>query len=125
VEEETPKLPWMTPIEEPEGGPPWDPEEAELLIGKRVLVGITNLASDGKTVKSQAQYHGRVTKAEQGIGISLECEGAWAGKILVLPPAPTKFFPADRGEYRLRSTGEVVTDPDFVTTWSVTEPSKS
>ncbi|MBN7463153.1 hypothetical protein I3U64_23750, partial [Mycobacteroides abscessus subsp. abscessus] len=36
-----------------------------------------------------------------------------------LPPAPESFSPAAPGEYRLRSTGEVITDPDYLATWTV------
>ena len=36
-----------------------------------------------------------------------------------LPPAPSVYYVAEPGEYRLRSTGELVVNPDFVTTWEV------
>ena len=34
-----------------------------------------------------------------------------------LPPDPSLIQPAPPGEYRMRSTGEVITNPDFITTW--------
>jgi hypothetical protein len=120
-----PRPPGMPPIEEPDGKPEWDQDEADWLVGKYVLVGITRVAADGKTVKSQEQCHGRVTKAERNVGIAITCEGARAGQDVVLPPDLSAFRLAGPGQYNLRSTGEVVVDPDMVTTWTITEPAKS
>jgi hypothetical protein len=36
-----------------------------------------------------------------------------------LPPEPDAFDEAVPGEYRLRSTGEVVVNPAFTTSWTV------
>ncbi len=36
-----------------------------------------------------------------------------------LPPDVRTFEEARPGEYRLRSTGEIVVDPDFTSTWIV------
>jgi hypothetical protein len=43
----------------------------------------------------------------------IEVRRADTGDIFTLPPALEAFAPAPPGEYRLRSTGEVVVDPDF------------
>ncbi|GAB5895435.1 hypothetical protein [Mycolicibacterium mageritense] len=48
--------------------------------------------------------------------IEIESPG---GETFTLPPAPESFSPAPPGEYRLRSTGEVVTDPDYLATRTV------
>ena len=115
----------MPPSEDTKGPPAWDQEEADWLVGKYVLVGVTYLESDGETVKSQGQYHGRIVSADRTAGIAIECEGKWAGKTMCLPPILEAFHPADPGDYRLRSTGEVVKDPEILATWSVTAPTKS
>ena len=39
-----------------------------------------------------------------------------------LPAATEAFYVATPGTYHLRSTGDVVVDPDFVTTWAVHHP---
>ena len=49
--------PWMPPENEPEQ-PKWDQDEADWLVGKYALVGVTYLAPDGETVTSKEQYHG-------------------------------------------------------------------
>jgi len=115
-------MPWSEP---PSGKPIWDQNEGDLLVGQYALLGITYLASDGKTVTSQVQFHGRTTKADNN-GIVIDCEGkTWRGQTATLPPVLESFSAAKPGEYRLRSTGEVVKNPDLVASWTVTEPSKA
>src|ERR1700744_880377 len=97
--------------DDPAGKPEWDQAAADLLIGQYVLVGITSVAANG-TVTSQEQLHGRGMKAEQNVGFPTSCEGARAGESCMLPPDPKSFHPAGPGRYTLRSTGEVVDNPD-------------
>ena len=98
--------------------PDWDSAMAEALVGSLVLIGITFVGDDGA---DQEQMFGTVTDATRK-GIEIALEGSRAGETYRLPPDTRAFFPATRGEYRLRSTGEVVVDPDFTTTWSVQRP---
>jgi hypothetical protein len=42
------------------------------------------------------------------------------GSFYWLPPDGRAFEEAPPGEYRLRSTGEVVIDPDYLATWTIT-----
>lgn len=99
--------------------PEWNQEKADLLIGKYVLVGVTHLTFDGQTVTSRNEYHGRLATAEPGIGFSIQCEGKRAGTTFRLPPDLRVFHVAGPGEYALRSTGEVVKNPDLLVTWSI------
>jgi hypothetical protein len=125
MSDDLPRPPRMPPInQEPDGKPEWDQDDADFLIGKYVLVGMTHVAPDG-TVTSQEQFHGRVTKAEQNVGITLACEGTRAGETVVLPPHPTAFQLAGPSRYTLRSTGEVIEDPDMTTSWTVHAPPRS
>jgi hypothetical protein len=103
----------------------WDQEEADSLKGSYVLVGVTWLASDGETIEARGEYHGRVVQVDRKAGIVIACEGQRAGETFTLPPASAPFHPADPGEYRLKSTGEVWVDPDFTATWTVTSPAVS
>jgi hypothetical protein len=109
---------------EPGGKPEWNQDDADFLIGKYVLVGITHVAADG-TVTSKEQYHGGVTKAEENVGITVACEGARAGKTCVVPPDPKSFQLARPGRYTLRATGEVIENPDMTTSWTITAPANS
>lgn len=99
--------------------PEWDEAHAAWLVGKSVLVGVAWVGPDGETVTGQDQYHGRVAAADREAGITIACEGARSGETLTLPPATAFFTPAAKGEYRFRDTGEVVSDPDVVSRWSL------
>ena len=112
-------------LDDPDDGAPlWDPKLAVELIGKRVLVGITDLAPDGAVI-GQRQFHGHAIRADRRMGIALRLVGARAGEEMVLPPDTRAFRPAAPGEYRIRGTGEVVTDPDYLTIWSFQQRNKA
>lgn len=84
------------------------------LIGKVLLVGITYNDKDGN-VKERKQFWGTVTVADKS-KILIEQKN---GEILSLPSDLRAIEPAPEGEYRLHSTGEVVVNPDFLSTWTV------
>jgi hypothetical protein len=87
-------------------------ESAEL-VGKTLLVGITYLDENGE-VLDQQQLHGVIEAAGELIRLRTP-----AGEIVELPP---EIEPAGPGEYRVRATGEVVVDPDYLATWTVSQP---
>lgn len=97
----------------------WDDGKASEFIGKRVLVGITYLDAAEKVIE-QKQFHGFVVRANRKEGVVLSL--ASNGKELKLPPSTRVLELAAPGEYRLRSTGEIVVDPDYTCTWSVKKP---
>lgn len=98
-----------------DGKPKWDDAFGQRLLGATVLVGITSIRSDGE---DQEQFFGTVQRADEG-GIELLLGGTRTGKTYFLPPDPNAFFPAEPGSYRLRQTGEVLENPDFTTTWTI------
>jgi hypothetical protein len=115
------------PSEIPDGSapPPWDQDEGDGLVGQMLLAGFTYLAADGKTVTSQVQFWGRIVSATPK-GVAVVCEGkVWSGQTVNLPPHLSMFLAARPGEYRLRSTGETVKDPDLTTSWTITQSPKS
>lgn len=95
---------------------PWDAEAAARLVGKYVLIGVAWRRDGGETA---AQYHGRIVSADPRTGFAVACEGVWTGETLVLPPMLSWLHPAQPGEYRLKTTGETVENPDLVTTWRI------
>jgi hypothetical protein len=103
----------------------WNEDDANWLVGKYVLVGITHVAADGHTVTGHDQYHGRIESADQEKGIEMACEGEWAGQKIMLPPDLAAFFRAEPGEYRLKSSSDVVIDPDVLASWSIVEPAEA
>lgn len=96
----------------------FDDSVAPVLLGAYVLAGITYLDYGG-LVKEQRQVHGRVVRASTSEGVILEIAG---GEEFWLPPDPTGYDPAEPGQYRLRSTGEIVVDPDYITGFMVEPP---
>lgn len=101
--------------------PEWDDARAAWLVGKVVLVGMTRLAADGTTVIAKQQFHGVIEAAELGLGIRIGCRGTGDVETLMLPPTTRPFLDAKPGEYRLRSTGDVIRNPDVTVSWVITE----
>lgn len=101
--------------------PEFDEALAKRLIGKYVLVGMTYESKSGEFIE-QVQNHGIVKSADAYKGVCIELKGDSEGKAdLWLPPDLRPYHQAEPGEYRLRSTGEVVVDPDYVCTWTITK----
>jgi hypothetical protein len=90
-------------------------EKPPALFGSHVLVGLTYLRPDGDIAR-RLEFHGTVESVGQDV---IEVKRADNDEIFRLPPAPEAFEPAPPGEYRMRSTGEVVVDPDFTCTMTV------
>lgn len=113
----------MAQAHDPSQPPPgsWDDEVAVDLQGKLVLVGMTYLTNDEQLIR-QEQFHGVVVAVDRRTGIRLTLEGEREGEEQVLPPHTANFQRANRGDYRLRSTGEVVTDPDYLSSWTIYPP---
>lgn len=93
--------------------------DAEDLMGKTVLIGLTHCEANGDLIGHE-QMFGTV-KAINDKNIEIELDD---GKLYYLPPDTRPFHIADKGEYRLRSTGKVVIDPDYICTYSITKPQK-
>lgn len=98
----------------------WDEVMAFDLPGKLLLVGLTFGGADG-TPGRQEQFWGRVTTVDPKAGISLTLKGSRDGEMFTLPPDTRPIHAAPPGEYRLRSTAEVVVNPDYTVTFCVEE----
>jgi hypothetical protein len=93
-----------------------DDANAAKLIGKHLLVGLTHVNADG-IVREQLQLHGRITAIDES-KITMRLHGS--DEDFTLPPYPEGFEPAEPGEYTLRSTGEVVVNPDLLGSFTIT-----
>lgn len=94
----------------------YDEKLATTFVGRRILVGLTYVDADQKPIE-QRQFHGVITRVSEKEGVVIRV--ANSDEDYVLPPALEAISVAPKGEYRLRSTGEVVVDPDLMTTWTV------
>ena len=85
------------------------------IIGKYVIVGMTYLDGDDGLIE-QKQKHGVIVSADEE-GVSVKPPDS--EETFWLPPHLASFQESEGGEYRLRETGEVVTDPDLLATYTI------
>ena len=105
-------------MEDQDEGPQFDSDRAAFLVGKSVLVGLTYIDANGD-VDEVVQFFGQITSFdEEMVTIARD-----SGEDFTLPPAIEAFEEAEPGEYSLRSTGEVIVDPDLISTWTIRAPS--
>ena len=107
----------MNSTPDSEGPPSSDEERVRSVIDKYILVGVTTLDHEGKGLQKQ-ELHGVIT-AVGPHGIEISLRGVHDGQTWTMPPDLDAIFPADPGNYTLRSTKEVVEDPDFLATWTI------
>jgi hypothetical protein len=100
-----------------EGEPLLNEERVRFAIGKRVLIGVTVRAPGGELVE-QRQLVGMLAGVHPENGIEFILDD---GTAYCLPPDSRSLEEARPGEYQLRSTGQVVVDPDYVTSWTVNQ----
>ena len=84
------------------------------LVGKLLLVGITYYTAGNEFIE-QKQFYGTVIEANE----SFICIRQQDGTEFTLPSDLSSTKRARPGEYKLRSTGEIVTNPDFFATWNL------
>ncbi|MBT0770408.1 hypothetical protein KIH74_15805 [Kineosporia sp. J2-2] len=90
-------------------------EQLGVMVGHRLLVGITFFDEDGNVTNAQ-QFCGRVLEVADGVVV---VERPGQPEPAVLPAEVAAYRKARTGRYTLRDTGEIVVDPDFVSTWQV------
>lgn len=88
------------------------------LIGKVILIGVTYVDKHDNLL-SRKQWWGVVESASSDIGIRVALKNS--SDLCVLPPDLGAIRRAAPGEYRLKESGEIVKDPDFLTTWTCVE----
>lgn len=84
------------------------------LIGKVILIGLTYYTADNEFIEQRQCWGTVIESSEERILVRLN-----NGEILGLPPDLSSTQIAPPGEYCLRSTGEVIVDPDYLTTWNI------
>lgn len=86
----------------------------ESIVGKTIIVGITYIDKEENIIKT-SQYVGKIIEADENQGIVIEEKNS--KEILAIPPQLSAIEIAKPGEYKLKSTGEIVVDPDLLSTW--------
>ncbi len=107
----------MVPISPGDGPPPRrllrGGERLQHLVGHRLLVGVTIREPDGAVV-SRTQFCGTVLEVSGGV-VVVDRDGEPA----LLPSDDLAYAAAPRGTYTLAESGQVVVDPEYMTTWDV------
>jgi hypothetical protein len=85
-------------------------EQAKILLGKRILVGITHCSKEGATV-SQETIHGTIERANPKEGLVVKLNGL--NEMRTVPLDVSRIKMARPGQYKLRGTEEVVEDPNY------------
>jgi hypothetical protein len=89
----------------------FDDELAAKLLGRSLLIGITDETHNGELI-GRRQVFGQVLVADRRRGICVrnnkDASEFW------LPPDTRGIEAAAPGEYRNRTTGEVIVNPDFL-----------
>lgn len=85
------------------------------LIDKVLLIGIT-LTDENDDLIAQIQVFGPIIRVNAN-GITIVRNET--DTEFVIPPDLEHIRAADPGEYRMKSTGEIVVDPDYISTWTV------
>jgi hypothetical protein len=89
------------------------------MINKHIIVGITMKDHDG-TFLEQKQMHGDIIRINDKEGIVIKLHNS--DTEYSLPPYLDSVQVAPEGEYRFTSTGEIVVNPDLMTSWTITRP---
>lgn len=93
------------------------PESYDELMGKVLLIGLSYYSQDGEFIEDK-QLYGRVTVADDGCITIMQVNGEGFS----IPPDLSAIEIAAPGDYTLRSTNEVVRNPDYLASYSVTLP---
>lgn len=93
------------------------PENYGELIGKVLLIGLSFYSHDGEFIEDK-QLYGRVTQADESCITITQADGGQFS----LPPDLSAIEKAAPGDYTLRSTNEVVKNPDYLARYNVTLP---
>ena len=84
------------------------------LAEKTMLIGLSYYTGEGELLERKQCWGTEIEANEKRILVRLN-----DGEILGLPPDLSSTRIAPPGEYRLRSTGEIVVNPDYLTTWNI------
>lgn len=89
------------------------------LIGKHLLIGLSFYDKNGN-LESLVEHDGVIVAASRGDGIVIRRSDT--GERFAIPPALDHLYSAQPADYKLRSTGRVVSNPDLLATFDIYPP---
>ncbi|MEX1030677.1 MAG: hypothetical protein WDZ91_11630 [Paenibacillaceae bacterium] len=96
-----------------------DENKMKSLLYRYVIIGLSYVDRN-EIVLETVQLHGRVMRINSTEGIVVQREDKQ--EEYKLPLDFDAFQPAQPGEYKLNKTGEIIVDPDFISSWSILKP---
>jgi hypothetical protein len=88
------------------------------LIGKHIIIGLTYV-DYLENIVDRVQLHGIISKIKkEGIYVRLNN----SDEEFTLPPDLSAISNAPPSEYHFKTTGEVVVNPDLMTSWTIRQP---
>ena len=90
-------------------------------VGKHLLMSLTYLDATG-AVGHKSQLHGVITRINEAI-IAVERQDT--GEEFTLPADLSALEVATEGEYRLKPSGLVVVNPDYLVVYTVGKPGQT
>ncbi len=82
--------------------------------GKSIIVGLTYTYVDG-TIRNRVQFSGTLEDLDQRGIVIIKADGSE----FTLPPDKDAYQKAPLGEYKMKTTGEIIVNPEFMTTWTI------
>ena len=92
-------------------------KQEESFIGKTIIVGLTFVSHDDVILRREELYGTISATREDGVHIVLAGGGEYS-----LPPDISAIEVAPPGNYRFKTTGQVIVNPDYMTTWTIRMP---
>jgi hypothetical protein len=96
-----------------------DESKIRKLLYKYVIIGLTYVDNNDKVIET-IQLHGRITRINQIDGVVITREDK--AEEYKLPADLSAFEEAEPGEYKLTKTGEIIVDPDYLSSWTIQKP---
>jgi len=96
----------------------WIKLQEFLLKGKVFVIGLSFVDKDGQLIE-QYQTHGTVIGLTSNGLLKILRED---NSIFQMPFDKEIIEKAKKGEYREKTTGQIIQDPDFMATWEITIP---
>ena len=87
-------------------------------VGKHLLMSLTYLDGTG-AMSQKVQLHGIITRINEAI-IAVNLQDT--GEEFTLPADMSALTAAPEGEYRLKPSGDIVVDPDYLVVYTIGEP---
>lgn len=99
--------------------PHFDAERAATFVGKHLIIGL-EVHNRLDELVDTVQLHGPIVRVtpDEGVVVSLHPSGVE----YAMPAILSAYEEAPPGDYHFQASGDVVSNPDLMTTWVVYEP---